>query len=155
MLSNKLSVIKHVTKEFARIYKTKDDNEHYEAELQDKLSKLQKTRQKHMDMYTDDMISREEMREKMSAVNTDIEKIENELKLITYNLSKGNQLEDLLSRTFQTVDDIIAMEEITNAQLKQVIQKITVTHDGNCDIYLRLFGDIGLDETYTIADNQT
>ena len=155
VLSNKPSVIKHVTKEFTRIYKTKDDNEHYEAELRDKLSKLQKTRQKHMDMYTDDMISREEMREKMSAVNADIEKIENELKLITYNLSKGNQLEELLSRTFQTVDDIIAMEEITNAQLKLVIQKITVTHDGNCDIYLRLFGDIGLDETYTIADNHT
>ena len=98
-------------------------------------------------MYTDDMISRDEMREKMASANAEIEKLENELKLITYNLDKGSQLEDLLSRTFSTVENLISMETITNAQLKQVIQKIVVSHDGNVDIYLRLFGDIGLDET--------
>jgi len=155
ILSSQPSVIKHVRKEFISIYKTKNDNEQYEVELRDKLLKLQKSRQKYMDMYTDDLISREELRGKMGAMNTDIEKAENELKLITYNLDKGSQLEDLLSRTFETIEDIVSMETITNAQLKQVIQKITVTHDGNCDIYLRLFGDIGLDETYLINDDQT
>jgi len=155
ILSNKPSIIKHVTKEFVSIYKTKSDNEHYESELRDKLSKAQKTRQKYMDMYTDDLISREELRDKMNALNTDIEKSENELKLITYNLDKGNQLEELLSHTFQTIEDIVSMETLTNAQLKQVIKKIVVSHDGNCDIYLHLFGDIGLDETYLISDNQT
>ena len=39
--------------------------------------------------------------------------------------------------------------------LAEVIQKIVVNHNGNCDIYLRLFGDIGLDETFLIADNHT
>ena len=27
--------------------------------------------------------------------------------------------------------------------------------DGNVDIYLRIFGDLGLDETVLISDNQT
>ncbi|MCL2397756.1 MAG: recombinase family protein, partial [Defluviitaleaceae bacterium] len=71
------------------------------------------------------------------------------------NLDKGNQLEELLSRTFQTIEDIVSMETLTNAQLKQVVKKIVVSHDGNCDIYLHLFGDIGLDEAYLISDNQT
>ena len=155
ILSRKPSVIKHVTKEFIKIYKTKDDNEHYEAELQDKLSKSQKTRQKYMDMYTDDMISRDEMREKMATINAEIEKLQNELKLITYNLDKGSQLEDLLTRTFSTVEDLVSMETITNAQLKQVLQKIIVAHNGKVDIYLRLFGDIGIDETVLINNNQT
>ena len=95
------------------------------------------------------------MREKMATVNTEIEKLENELKLITYNLDKGSQLEDLLARTFSTVEDLVSMETITNAQLKQVLQKIVVSHGGNVDIYLRLFGDIGLDETILINDNHT
>jgi multidrug resistance efflux pump len=106
-----------------------------------------------MDMYTDDLISREELRSKMGALNADIDKAENELKLIAHNLDKGSQLEELLSRTFKTIEDVVLMDTLTNAQLKQAIQKIIVNHDGNCDIYLRLFGDMGFDDRLLVADN--
>ena len=36
---------------------------------------------------------------------------------------------------------------MTNTQLKKIIQKIEVDKDGNVDIYLKLLGDLGLDET--------
>ena len=36
------------------------------------------------------------------------------------------------------------------AQLKRLINKIEVDKDGNVDIYLRLIGDLGLDETVLI-----
>ena len=39
---------------------------------------------------------------------------------------------------------------MTNTQLKRLIQKIEVDKDGNVDIYLRLIGDLGLDETVLI-----
>ena len=35
---------------------------------------------------------------------------------------------------------------MTNAQLKKIVQKILVDKDGNVDIYLRLLGDLGLDD---------
>ena len=41
---------------------------------------------------------------------------------------------------------------MTNQQLKRLIQKIEVDKDGNVDIYLRLLGDLGLDETVLIED---
>lgn len=41
---------------------------------------------------------------------------------------------------------------MTNMQLKKLIQKIEVDKDGNVDIYLRLFGDLGLDETILVED---
>ena len=44
---------------------------------------------------------------------------------------------------------------MSNAQLKKIIQKIEVDKDGNVDIYLRLFGDLGLDETILINDDHT
>ena len=47
------------------------------------------------------------------------------------------------------------LHQMTNAQLKRIIQKIEVDKDGNVDIYLRIFGDLGLDETVLISDNQT
>ena len=44
---------------------------------------------------------------------------------------------------------------LSNAQLKRVIQKIEVDKDGNVDIYLRLLGDLGLDDAVLISDVQT
>ena len=44
---------------------------------------------------------------------------------------------------------------MTNEQLKQIVQKIEVDKEGNVDIYLRLFGDLGLDETVLISNNHT
>jgi site-specific DNA recombinase len=155
MLKAKKNIIKHVVKEFTKIYKAKDSNENYEKELRDKLAKLRKTRQKYMDMYTDDLISREELNERIGGMKTEVEKLENDLKLVQYNLNKGDQLEEVIKKTFKNIEDITSVREMTNEQLKQIIQKIEVDKEGNVDIYLRLFGDLGLDESVLISDNHT
>jgi len=142
ILIQKPSIIKHVTKEFGHIYKTKDGHDQYGTEVQNMLAKLHKTRKKYMDMHTADLISWEELREKMSELNASIGKAENELKRIPYHLDKGSQLKEIVTHTFKTVEDIISMETMTNAQLKMIIPEILVAHDGNCDIYVRLFDDI-------------
>ncbi|MEG0915086.1 MAG: recombinase family protein, partial [Christensenellaceae bacterium] len=96
ILQTKDDVIKNIVAEFNRIYHTKEENADYEQELTDRLNKAGKSRQKYMDMYEDELITREELREKVSALNIEIEKCENELKLIAYNLNKGDQLEKVL-----------------------------------------------------------
>ena len=123
--------------------------------LNAQLQKLQKMRQKYMDMYTDDLITREELNEKIGGTKQEIERLENELKMVAYHLTKGEQLETILNRTFKEIEDISDVHQMTNAQLKRIIQKIEVDKDGNVDIYLRIFGDLGLDETVLISDNQT
>ena len=142
-------------REFNKVYKQRDDNEQYEQELTEELAKLKKTRQKYMDMYTDDLITREELNEKIGGMKQKIEKLENDLKLVEYNLDKGDQLEEIIQRTFKNINSITSVRDMNNEQLKQIIQKIEVDKDGNVDIYLRLFGDLGLDETILINDNHT
>ena len=88
-------------------------------------------------------------------MKTEVEKLENELKLVQYNLDKGDQLEDVIKKTFKNIEDIASVRDMTNEQLKHIIQKIDVDRDGNIDIYLRLFGDLGLDENVLINDNRT
>ena len=155
VLMAKKNIIPYVVKEFQRVYRAKDDNQEYEKELTAQLAKLQKTRQKYMDMYTDDLISREELNEKIGGSKKEIERIENELKIVGYNITKGDQLESILQNTFKTIEDITDVRSMTNAQLKRLIQKIEVDKDGNVDIYLRLLGDLGLEETVVIAYNHT
>lgn len=147
VISKKKKVIDHVIKEFQRVYKAKDENIEYEKELNAELNKLRKSREKYMDMYTDDLISRAELNEKISGMRKEIDRLENELKMVSYHLTKGEQLEAILNSTFKQLEDITDVHEMTNTQLKRLIQKIEVDKDGNVDIYLRLIGDLGLDET--------
>ena len=155
VLSKKKKVIDHVIREFQRVYKAKDENIEYEKELNAELNKLRKSREKYMDMYTDDLISREELNEKIGGMKKEIERLENELKMVSYHLTKGEQLEAILNSTFKQMEDITDVHEMTNTQLKRLIQKIEVDKDGNVDIYLRLIGDLGLDETVLIDEEET
>ncbi len=152
VLKQKKKVIRYVVNEFQRVYKAKDENLEYEKELNSKLNKLKKSREKYMDMYTDDLISREELNDKIGGMRKEIERLENELKMISYNLTKGEQLEAILNNTFKEIEDIVDVRQMTNAQLKKLIQRIEVDKDGNVDIYLRLLGDLRLDETILIEE---
>ena len=95
------------------------------------------------------------MNEKIGGSRQEMERIENELKMVSYHLTKGEQLEDILNNTFKEIEDITDVHQMTNQQLKRLIQKIEVDKDGNVDIYLRLLGDLGLDESVLIEENKT
>ena len=155
VLKAKKSVISHVVGQFQRVYKARDENLNYEKELTAQLAKLQKTRQKYMDMYADDLISRDELNAKIGGMRKEIERLENELKMVSCNLTRGEQLERILNRTFQEIGDIADVHGMTNAQLRRIIEKIEVDKEGNVDIYLRLLSDLGLDSTVLIHDNHT
>ena len=155
LLKARKNVIQYVVNEFQRVYKAKDENLDYEKKLNAELNRLQKIRQKYMDMYTDDLISREELNEKIGGMRKEIERLENELKMVSYNLTKGEQVEAVLHKTFKGIEEITDVRQMTNEQLRCIIKKIEVDKEGNVDIYLRLFGDLGLDETVLISDNHT
>ncbi len=152
VLKNKKKVIQYVVREFQRVYKAKDENVEYEKELKDKLTKLKAMREKYMDMYTDDLITRQELNDRIGGARQEIERLENELKMVTYQITKGDQLEELLNTTFRSIEDITDVHQMTNTQLKKIIEKIEVDKDGNVDIYLKLLGDLGLGEAILVED---
>ncbi len=154
VLSKKRRVIDYVVKEFQRVYKAKDENLEYEKELTAELNKLRRSREKYMNMYTDDLISREELNEKIGGMRKEIERLENELKMVSYHLTKGEQLEVILNSTFKEMEDITDVHEMTNTQLKKLINKIEVDKDGNVEIFLKLIGDLGLEEAVLIESEQ-
>lgn len=155
VIRQKKNVISYTVNEFRRVYKTRDENLSYEKEINIELLKLNKKRQKYMDMYADDLISREELNGKIGGMKKEIERIERELDLLSKNITKDEQLEKILHDTFKEIENVTDVRSMTNAQLKRIISKIEVDANGNVDIYLRLLGDIGLDKTIPINYNHT
>lgn len=150
VLNSKKKVTEYVVKEFQRIYKAKDENLEYEKQLQAQLAKLQKSREKYMEMYTDDLISREELNRKIGGMRKEMERLENDLKLVSYHLTKGEQLEGILNSTFKRIEDVTDIRQMTNAQLKRIIQKIEVDKSGNVEIFLNPLGEGGPDKNVLI-----
>ena len=150
VLNSKKKVTEYVVKEFQRIYKAKDENLEYEKQLQAQLAKLQKSREKYMEMYTDDLISREELNRKIGGMRKEMERLENDLKLVSYHLTKGEQLEGILNSTFKRIEDVTDIRQMTNAQLKRIIQKIEVDKSGNVEIFLNPLGEVGPDKNVLI-----
>lgn len=150
VLNSKKKVTEYVVKEFQRIYKAKDENLEYEKQLQAQLAKLQKSREKYMEMYMDDLISREELNRKIGGMRKEMERLENDLKLVSYHLTKGEQLEGILNSTFKRIEDVTDIRQMTNAQLKRIIQKIEVDKSGNVEIFLNPLGEVGPDKNVLI-----
>lgn len=155
ILSQKKNVIGRVVEEFKKVYKAKDENITYEKELRKELNKLTRNRQKYMDMYTDDLITREELNIKIGKDKQEIKRLEAELKMVEQHLTKGDKLQMILAETFKKIEDITNLRSINNIQLKKVIDRIEVDHNGNVEIFLKLFKEIGLDETVPICNDRT
>lgn len=148
-------MIKNIAAEFERVYKTKNDNEAYGADLNEKKAALEKKRQKYMDMYVDEIISRTELNEKVKALDLELEKVKSELTITEYNLNRGDMLENILRQTFDSIENITDISSMTNSDMKKIINRIEVDKTGQIDIFLNLFGEIGIDEQFLICDNYT
>lgn len=139
ILKQKKKAVSYAISVLKRAYRNGDENAAYEKELNTRLSKLQKSRQKYIDMYADDLISREELNEKAGAMRKEIEDVENELKAVFGRSMKGEELESVINTAFRRIEDIVDVREMTNVQLKRLIQKIEVDKEGNVDIFLQPF----------------
>lgn len=155
LLKEKKSAVSYVVGQFQKACVARDGKLNSEKELTAQLTKLQKTRQKYMDMYADDLISRDELNARIGGMRKEMDRLENELKVISCSLTRGEQLEAVLSSTFKEIEDIADVHEMTNAQLKRLIQKIEVDQEGNVDIYLRLLDGSGPDNAVLICDDHT
>ncbi len=144
ILSQKSDVIKNIIKRFESTYHTKEENKDCEKKLSLQILRAEKIRNKYIEMYEDDLIPRAQLSEKLSALATEIEKAEHELQLVRYNLNRSDNINKTLQQTFKNLGDILDMDNMSNAQLKQVVDSITVDADGKIDVHLKILSDIGL-----------
>lgn len=155
LIEDKQKVIKKIVSDFNKNYAPMHQNLKTEKEITKEIEKLKKSRQKYVDMYDNDIISMEDLKEKTDSTNNQIKKLEEKLKMIKFGITQADKLEYGLTDTFKSIGDILSTAEITNEMLKRVIDRIEVAEDGHIDIYLRLLADIGLDEKYQCSSIST
>ena len=143
IISNKKNFMKAVEKEFEKITALRENNERSEESLLKEIEKVTVKKQKYMEMFQNEVINMQELKQYTNPLNEDISRLERELKLITSEIKEKDVLEKELTKTIRTVDDILNNETITNAMLKTIIDVIEVDSEGNVEVRLKLLNEIG------------
>ncbi len=139
LLKQKKQVMSYVVREIQSMCKSGKEQTGYKRELEAQLERLSRIRRKYMDMYADDLISLDELNGKIKEIRMESENLEKEWKKLGQCAVEEEQLENILNQTFKGVEDIVNVKKMTNAQIKQVIERIEVDKNGNLDIYLHVF----------------
>ncbi|MBO5348814.1 MAG: recombinase family protein [Clostridia bacterium] len=146
IISNKKNFMKSVEKEFEKITKLRETKERSEESLLQEIEKVTVKKQKYMEMFQNEVIDIQELKKYTNPLNEDIARLERELKLITSEIKEKDVLQKELSKTINTVDDILNNQTITNAMLKTIIDVIEVDDDANIEVRLKLLNEIGTNE---------
>ena len=147
IISNKKNFMKAVEKEFEKITALRENNERSEESLLKEIEKVTVKKQKYMEMFQNEVINIQELKQYTNPLNEDIARLERELKLITSEIKEKDVLEKELTKTISTVDDILNNKTITNAMLKTIIDVIEVDSDSNVEVRLKLLNEIGSQPT--------
>ena len=137
LLSRKKNAVQAVIRTYQKQWEAAEPALQQEKSLTAHLAKLTDTRQKYLDMYTDDLISRTELEEALKRINEERAQTQHSLSLAAEQSISREDLSRVLNQTIQGVSDIADLRQMTNAQLKQIIQKIEVAPDGSADIFLQ------------------
>ncbi len=147
IISNKKNFMKAVEKEFEKITALRENNERSEESLLKEIERATVKKQKYMEMFQNEVINMQELKQYTNPLNEDIARLERELKLITSEIKEKDVLEKELTKTISTVDDILNNKTITNAMLKTIIDVIEVDNEGNVEVRLKLLDEIGTKPT--------
>ncbi len=115
--------------------------------LEARISRLRRARRKYADLYAEDLISREELEEKLSDLRGEAEAAEAERDRLSQQGLSGARLEEILGAVFQEERDVVDVARMTNAQLKRVVERIEVDKEGNVDVFMRVLAGPGREKT--------
>ncbi len=155
LIHNKDKFIKDTLKEFNQKYKTKKQNEIDVKNLSKEIEKLRKAKQKYIDMFTNEVISIKELKDKTAEINHSIEKHEAQLQYANSSLSKVEQLDGILEHSINNINNILSSNIFNNTVLKRIIDKITANADGQVTVRLRLLKELGIDNIIHINNIRT
>lgn len=140
------AIIKEIKKNMNKNIDSSDSKKNILSQIK----KLNKEKEKYIDMYTNDIISLEELKEKSNCIHKSIAYYQSKLKGII--LSENGNIKEIKEAVFPNSDlycgeesswnpesyiGVMKPEWLNNNMMKRIIERIEVHADGNINIYVK------------------
>lgn len=103
--------------------------------LEDKLSRLNRQRQKFLTLYADELITRQELDAQLSASRQETQDLEARLQALPPALLPPDALERLADQLTQNPERFLTVRNLSNGQLRQLISHMEAAPDGTVTVY--------------------
>jgi hypothetical protein len=155
LAEKKDQILNYAIDEFKKSNTATENVEASIKKLRTEKEKILAKKKKYMNMYTDDIITREELKEYNTEVQSAIERIEKQLNLYSQDITEVDALRSALKILFDEIDGIVDVRDMSNVQLKRIVDKIVINPDDTADIYLKVFDYAGIDERVVLQEIDT
>ena len=90
-----------------------------------------------MDMYTNDVISMDVLKDKTSSIKESIESINDQLIAARGQGQQAMTIDEMVQKVCNTVENFLSLDSATNQDLRQIVDVISVTKDKHITIKLK------------------
>lgn len=137
LLERKGVKIREIRKELEKQLSLQKTEKEEEKQLVLHLRKLEKRREKYREMFLEDLIEKEELRQRTETIGEEIRELKEKIGALHPGEGTKEQIRQILKEQFQELRDFLSFEELGNGQIKQLVEKIEIDGEGRVQIYLK------------------
>jgi len=113
-----------------------------QEQLQKKKDALKKRREKYQEMFACDMMTAEELRKKLAEIKAELIPIEDAMQETKEERMTKEALKESAEYLAKEIETFLSLEEITNQDMRKILDHITVTPDKQVTFYLKKISEI-------------
>lgn len=111
-------------------------------DMEQKRKKLLSKKERYQEMYANDLITLPELKAKLSAILEELKTVDMDLEQIEQSVRIFNNGEQVIRRYTEEINRFLELDTVTNANMRRVLDHISVSRDGNVRIILKKFEDM-------------
>ena len=116
-----------------------EDPEQSRRELEGKQKRLLQKRSRYQELYANDLISLDELKEKLDGISEALKAADLDLQKLANAARPHRNAEETAQSYRREIGQFLALETVTNVDMRRLIDHITVSKDGNVHVVLRKF----------------
>lgn len=135
-LDNRKVIIKEAKKQY-ELLKNNTAEDLTIENLQKEVEACQRKLEKLKELFINDIINIDELKEKSLPVKSQLDRVQNKLKCLKQSDYSEEEIEAQLNAWFVDIRRVLNSETLTNEMLKKIIEKIEVDEKGNVEVFLK------------------
>ena len=107
--------------------------------MEQKRKKLLAKKERYQEMYTNDLLTLSELKAKLAQIMDELKQVDFDLEQIEQSAAILNNAEQMIRCYTEEIHRFLELSTITNADMRRIIDHISVNRDGNVRVVLKQF----------------
>ena len=108
------------------------------AEKQRAIEKLLKQKQKYIDMYTNDILSMDELKGQTDKIGQQLEALHQELAILSRDAKRVKRVQRDITECIAEIESFLRMEDVNNAALRKILSHVDAKPDKTLSFLFRI-----------------